>query len=130
MKKKRLLWFPTSVPQNPPKRVVTCSEKIQTFSLNCLNLCGVQKVSTYSGSSLKSEPDFSTVKKKKKKKPPPSLACTSLSDKDLSFMINLGRFKYLLSQGFQLGDGSQIQSKSCHQLTSGQCGANFLILAK
>lgn len=33
--------------------------------LNCLKLCAVQKVSTYSGSSLKSEPDFSTEKKKK-----------------------------------------------------------------
>lgn len=101
--------------------------------LNCLQLYALQKVSTYSGSSLKSEPDFSTVKKKekkKKKKPPPSVACMSLRDKDLSFMINLGRFKYLLSQGFQVGEGSQIQSKSCHQPTSGQCRANFLILAK
>lgn len=54
----------------------------------------------------------------------------ALSDKDRGFMINLGRFKYLLSQGFRGGEESLSQSQSCHLLTSGQCQPNSLICAE
>lgn len=54
----------------------------------------------------------------------------ALSDKDRGFMINLGRFKYLLSQGFRGGEESPSQSQSCHLLTSGQCQPNSLIFTE
>lgn len=55
----------------------------------------------------------------------------ALSDKDRGFMINLGRFKYLLSQGFRGGEEeSPSQSQSCHLLTSGQCQPHSLIFTE
>lgn len=54
----------------------------------------------------------------------------ALSDNDRGFMINLGRFKYLLSQGFQGGEESPSPSQSCHLLTSGQCQPNSLIFTE
>lgn len=49
------------------------------------------------------------------KKGAPAGARTSRSDKDRGFMINSGRFKYLLSQGFWEGEGHPSQSQSCHR---------------
>lgn len=57
-------------------------------------------------------------------------ARSALGDKDRGFMINSGRFKYLLSSGFAVGEGSPSQSQSCHRLTSGQCQPNSLIFTE
>lgn len=46
-------------------------------------------------------------------------ARTGLSDNDRGFMINSGRFKYLLSQGFRGGEPSASRSHSRHGRTSG-----------
>lgn len=65
--------------------------------------------------------DFSNLFFKKNTRPQ---QLARLFEIKICFMINSGRFKYLLSKAFQVGEGNQSQSQSCHQLTSGQCKTN------